>query len=404
MKINFDIDNFIKERVTARQQNLCSKDLQSRATELNEAIQGKSLLVIGGAGTIGAAFIKSCLNYEPASLTVFDISENGLTELVRDLRSTPGLKVPKQFITYPVDFGDAVFRKFMAANGKFDIVANFAAHKHVRSEKDPYSIEALIRNNVIKTRMLFETLTDQCPEHFFCVSTDKAANPANVMGASKKIMEEMILGYQDTMKVTTARFANVAFSNGSLPDGFLSRIAKLQPLSTPSDVKRYFVSPAESGEICMLACICGKNGEILFPKLASESMQRFYDIAIDLVEALGYKPLLCTTEETARLASLELAKGSTQYPIYHFASDTMGEKLYEEFYTESEMVDLKKFSSLGVVSKTDRHSKTEVLQFVDKLEKLFATNVDKSKIVATIESFIPTFAHVDKGLSLDSKM
>lgn len=262
-----NINQFINDFVTERQESLFAHDIQDNAERLTQQTEGKSLLVIGGAGSIGSSFIKAILPFRPSQLVVVDLNENGLAELTRDLRSSAGLFIPQDYRTYTLNFADPIFERIFRANGGFDIVANFSAHKHVRSEKDKYSVQALIENNDIKAKKLLDLLTEFPPRHFFCVSTDKAANPVNIMGASKRIMEDLIMAYADLFPVTTARFANVAFSNGSLPAGWIERIMKKQPLAAPSGVRRYFVSPAESGQICMLACLLGKSGEIFFPKL-----------------------------------------------------------------------------------------------------------------------------------------
>ncbi|MBS1565909.1 MAG: SDR family NAD(P)-dependent oxidoreductase, partial [Bacteroidetes bacterium] len=239
MNLFFNIEQFIGEAVTGRRESLLQKDLANNHDALTNAIQGKTALVIGGAGTIGSSFVRALIRYKPAKLVVADINENGLTELVRDCRSREDLSLPADFKSYPVSFGDKVFEKIFLKEGPFDIVANFAAHKHVRSEKDVFSIEAMIENNVLRAKRLLDLLVKYPPEHFFCVSTDKAANPVNIMGASKKLMEEVVLAYAGTLNITTARFANVAFSNGSLLAGFIDRIMRQQPLSCPSDVKRF---------------------------------------------------------------------------------------------------------------------------------------------------------------------
>jgi FlaA1/EpsC-like NDP-sugar epimerase len=257
--------------------------------------------VIGGAGTIGSSYIKAILKFRISKLVVVDINENGLTELVRDLRSSIEYNISEEFITYPVNFGDRVFEKIFQQHGSFEIVANFAAHKHVRSEKDIFSIEAMIENNVLRARKLLDLLLVYPPEHFFCVSTDKAANPVNIMGASKKLMEELIMAYADKLPIKTARFANVAFSNGSLPLGFLERLNKNQPWSCPRGIRRFFVSPQESGELCLMASIMGESGDIFFPKLDEErDMIPFDEIALDLLKALGLTPDICQTEDEAR--------------------------------------------------------------------------------------------------------
>ena len=303
--------------------------------------------MIGGAGTIGSSYIKAILKFKIRKLVVVDINENGLTELVRDLRSSTGYHLPDEFITYPVNFGERVFEKIFQQHGPFEIVANFAAHKHVRSEKDIFSIEAMIENNVLRARKLLDLLLRFPPEHFFCVSTDKAANPVNIMGASKKLMEELIMTYADRLPIKTARFANVAFSNGSLPLGFLDRLNKKQPWSCPLGIRRFFVSPEESGELCLIASIMGESGDIFFPKLDEErDMIPFDKIALALLKSIGLDPDVCQSEEEAKQKALLLNNDSKSYPIYFFGSDTSGEKAFEEFYTEKETLDNDSFIHL----------------------------------------------------------
>ena len=296
----FQLDRFISRCVTGRPQSLFAADLDAHAAQLREEIAGRKVCVIGGAGSIGSAFIKEILRFGPASLVVVDLSENGLAELTRDLRSTEGLDVPADYRTYTLDFASPIFTRIFLEEGGFDIVANFSAHKHVRSEKDRHSVQALLENNVLKARKLLELLAEIPPRHFFCVSTDKAAGPVNVMGASKRVMEDLIMAYKDRFKVTTARFANVAFSNGSLPDSWMHRLQKKQPLVAPDDVRRYFVSPEESGQICLLACILGRSGEIFFPKLGKEQMLTFSAICDRFLEAQGLEKVALGSEEEAR--------------------------------------------------------------------------------------------------------
>ncbi|MDE5572102.1 MAG: polysaccharide biosynthesis protein, partial [Prevotella sp.] len=271
----FNLSKFIGDYVTGRPVSMFEADILANVEILTREIKGKKVCVVGGAGSIGSSFIKAVLRFEPASVVVVDLNENGLAELVRDVRSTEGLYVPDEFRCYTLNFADPIFERIFREEKGFDIVANFSAHKHVRSEKDRYSVQALIENNDIKAKKLMDLLTVHPPKHFFCVSTDKAANPVNIMGASKRIMEDLVMAYNTHFKVTTARFANVAFSNGSLPDGWIHRLQKKQPLAAPPDVKRYFVSPEESGQICMLACILGKGGEVFFPKLGEDQMLTF---------------------------------------------------------------------------------------------------------------------------------
>ncbi|MBR3551333.1 MAG: polysaccharide biosynthesis protein, partial [Bacteroidales bacterium] len=331
-----NVNTFISENITFREKSMFLQDIESNREQLTREIEGKSVLVIGGAGTIGSSYIRALLPFKPSKLVVVDISENGLTELTRDLRSSYGMFVPEDYRTYPLNYADPIFEKIFRAEGGFDIVANFSAHKHVRSEKDRYSVEALIENNVLKARKLLDLLVEMPPKHFFCVSTDKAANPVNIMGCSKKVMEEMIMAYSKKFKVCTARFANVAFSNGSLLAGFLERMMKRQPLSSPNDVKRYFVSPEESGQICMLACMLGRSGEIFFPKLGEEQMMTFSSICDKFLTQQGYKIKYCSSEEEARKFAAEMPVNSDTYPVYYFGSDTTGEKGFEEFYIPGE--------------------------------------------------------------------
>jgi len=403
--VDFNIDDFISKYVTKRAESLFAPDIQTNKERLQASIEGKTMLVIGGAGSIGSSFIKACLPFKPRSLVVVDVNENGLAELTRDLRSTKDLFIPDDYVSYPINYADSVFEKLFRARKGSDIVANFSAHKHVRTEKDIYSIEALLKNNVINAKRLLDLLKAFPPEAFFCVSTDKAANPVNVMGASKRIMEDLIFSYSDYFPVKTARFANVAFSNGSLPAGFLERIAKYQPISAPTDVKRYFVSPKESGEICMLACMLGHNREVYFPKLDQVSMMTFSDIAEKLLKVLGYNVDKCSSEEEAKEKASQLFNGSRDYPVYFSTSDTTGEKAYEEFFTQAETVDMTRFSSLGVVVNHSTCSKNQVEALFERLEYVFKkSEVTKAEIVMILKDFLPSFEHKEVGRNLDGKM
>ena len=313
--------------------------------------------------------------------------------------------VPEDYITYPMDFASPVFEKMFRKRGGFDIVSNFSAHKHVRSEKDIYSIEALIQNNLFHAKQLLDILTEFPPEEYFCVSTDKAANPVNIMGASKRIMEDVIFAYSDKFPVKTARFANVAFSNGSLPDGFISRIAKLQPLSAPSDVKRYFVSPEESGQICLLACMIGKNREIFFPRLEEAQMMTFDKIATAFLKEQGYEVLQCESDNEAVDRAVELKNGSKRYPVFYSASNTSGEKDYEEFYTNTESVDLDRLKALGVVTGKEIPDIEKIEILFEQLNEVFKKEeTTKEEIVSILTNYLPNFKHIETGKSLDSKM
>ncbi len=408
MQTTFNLDNFIKTFVTKREESLLLSDFEKYNAELNKRINGKKVLVIGGAGTIGSSYIKAILKFNISKLVVVDINENGLTELVRDLRSSTEYNIPNDFITYPVNFGERVFEKIFQQHGPFEIVANFAAHKHVRSEKDIFSIEAMIENNVLRARKLLEILLQFPPEHFFCVSTDKAANPVNIMGASKKLMEEMIMAYSDRLPIKTARFANVAFSNGSLPLGFLDRLNKQQPWSCPLSIRRFFVSPQESGELCLMASIMGESGDIFFPKLDEErDMIPFDQIAIDLLHELGLEPDICQTEDEARLkaATRQPDNQTTRQPIYFFGSDTSGEKSFEEFFTEKEVLDNDSFINLGVVKNSKKRSIQEIDAIFNQLHILFESKeINKAAIVDILKVYLPNFEHIETGKGLDSKM
>lgn len=399
------IPQFIAGYITHRQQSMFAGDMEANNDELAREITGSSVLVIGGAGSIGSSYIRSLLRYKPRKLVVADLSENGLTELTRDLRSTYGLTVPETYLTYPINFADPVFEQLFREEKGFDIVANFSAHKHVRSEKDVYSVKALLYNNVLNPIKLMELLAEYPPRHFFCVSTDKAANPVNIMGCSKKIMEETIMTWSSQFKVSTARFANVAFSNGSLLAGFVERIMKRQPLSAPEDVRRYFVSPEESGQICLIANILGNNREIFFPKLEEKQMMTFSAIADAFVKCLGYTPYRCSCEEEAKRFATEMKAGSTEYPVYYFRSDTTGEKDFEEFFVPGEQVNTDRFESLGVIEGCTAKSKEEVEAYYSFLKELFASpGVTKAEIVTSLKSFVPNFEHKEKGRNLDQKM
>lgn len=381
-----------------------AEDLRERRGLLRERIAGRRVLVIGGAGTIGSSFIRALLPYAPSALVVVDVDENGLAELTRDLRSRHGLTVPADYRTYPISFASPVFDRLLDDEPRFEIVANFAAHKHVRSEKDRYAIEAMIHNNVIAAERLLARLRQRLPERFFCVSTDKAANPVNVMGASKKLMEEVILAYADDMPVTTARFANVAFSNGSLLYGFHERIMRRQPLTAPSDVRRYFVSPEESGQLCLLACVCGEPGDIFYPRLSERQMTTFSTIADAYLRARGLAVEQHPTPHDARAAAERWIAGAP-YPVHYFETDTSGEKSYEEFFTEEEIRDETTFRQLGVIRNAPRLSLAQARDHIAKLQAVFERrDVSKAEIITTLEELLPGFDHHETGKSLDQKM
>ena len=377
------------------------KDVFNNQNLLLKKISNSNFLIIGGAGTIGSSYIKQILKYKPSKITVVDINENGLTELTRDLRSSNLLDYNPDYITYPVNLLSDTFNKVFNSES-WQVVANFSAHKHVRSEKDKISVEALIKNNVFGAIKLLNLCELNPPKYFFSVSTDKAANPVNIMGASKSLMEKLILSKKNKFRVSTARFANVAFSNGSLLDGFIYRLNKKQPLSCPSDIKRFFVTPEQSGQICLLATFLGDTGNIFFPKLDFHNDQIYFkDIALDFLNEIGLDPVLVNSEEEAKQFDLDGNPG--QHPIYFFKTDTSGEKTYEEFYTEDEDYDIHQYDSLGFIK-----TSLESISFygVKKdFDQVFENpNTTKSDIVSVIKKYIPDFQHIETGKHLDQKM
>ena len=378
-----------------------SKDLDIYNDFLNKKIQNSKCLIIGGAGTIGSNYIKQILKFKPSKLVVVDTDENGLTELTRDLRSSTHLDYNPKYITYPVNLLSETFDKIFNSD-EFDIISNFSAHKHVRSEKDIISIEALIKNNVFGAIKLLNLCSKKSPKYFFSVSSDKAANPVNVMGASKSLMENLILSKKDEFRVSTARFANVAFSNGSLLDGFIYTLQKKQPLSCPSDVKRFFVSPEQSGQICLLATFLGDSGNIFFPKLDFHKDQIFFkEIALSFLNEMGFKPELVQSEKEAK--EFDFHTNSKKYPIYFFKTDTSGEKTYEEFFTDDEDFKLNTYESLGYINSPN--VKISFEQVKTDFTRVFNNpNSEKTDIVKIINKYVQDFMHIETGKHLDQKM
>ena len=398
-----DKNSFIEKHITRRSESLFSEDLSNNINKLNKNISNTSVLIIGGAGTIGKSFIKQLLYFKPSKIVVVDTNENELTELTRDLRSEHNQFVPKTYLTYPMDFGDEVFEKMFHNEGPFNIVANFAAFKHVRSEKDIYSIESMINNNIFKASSLMNLLLNNKPEHFFCVSTDKASRPINVMGASKKLMEELIMSYSSEIKITTARFANVAFSNGSLLAGYLERFDKKQPISCPSNIRRFFVSPEESGQICLLACILGKSGDIFFPKLNENNLISFKEITEILFRSMNVDIKICSSEFEAKIEAKKISD-KNPYPVYFFKSNTTGEKIFENFYSKSDLVDNNKFKSLGIIKNTKQIRLEEVEKNLNNLKLSFKNLKDKSTIIELLKNILDDFNHEEKDRNLDQQM
>ena len=442
--ITFDIEKFVRKCMTKRPVSLLAADFAKYSTEMHAAIDGKKMLVVGGAGTIGSNYVKAALrSFKPAAMYVVDIDENQLTELTRELRAGSEYTVPATYVTEPIDLGSKLFEKFFKAHGPFDIVANFAARKHVRAERDVHSIEAMCETNVFMAKKLLDLFVQNPPEAFFCVSTDKAANPVNVMGATKKLMEETIMAYRDVLPIKTARFANVAFSNGSLPISWLNRIAKKQPLSCPLGIRRFFVSPIESGELCLAASVLADSGDIVYPKLdENKDMIPFDAVVRDMLEDMGLGCHACASTAEAMQAmhemindkrlmindgenspsekvensttynlSLNTYRSSTTYhsptgyPVEFFGSDTDGEKTFEEFYTATDEKDETKFVNLGVVKNSKKRSIAEVESIFANLHRVFDTSgATKEDVVEVLKEYLPNFHHISKGKSLDGRM
>jgi len=390
----------IKETIIKKHINF-EKDLNKFDEKLSLNIKGNNILIIGGAGTIGSSYIKQILKYKPSKITIVDTNENGLTELTRDLRSSNLLDYNPEYITYPVNLLSDTFDKIFNTD-RWQVVANFSAHKHVRSEKDKISVEALIKNNVFGAIKLLNLCEVNTPKYFFSVSTDKAANPVNIMGASKSLMEKLILSKKDQFRVSTARFANVAFSNGSLLDGFIYRLNKKQPLSCPNDIKRFFVTPEQSGQICLFATFLGETGNIFFPKLDFHKDQIYFkQIALDFLNKNGFEPQLVESEKEAK--EFDFDSNPSKYPIYFFKTDTSGEKTYEEFYTEEEDYEINRYDSLGFINTQDIKISFEDVEA--DFENVFNNpNSQKSDIINIIKKYVPDFMHIETGKHLDQKM
>lgn len=391
-------------QLIGRENPLFEKDIQKHEKELTKIIQSSTFLVIGGAGSIGQAVTKEIFKRNPLKLHVVDISENNMVELVRDIRSTYGY-IDGDFQTFALDIGSLEYDAFIKFDGKFDYVLNLSALKHVRSEKDPFTLMRMIDVNVFNTNKTIEQSINSGVKKYFCVSTDKAANPVNMMGASKRIMEMFLMRQSQHIPISTARFANVAFSDGSLLHGFNQRIQKRQPIVAPSDVKRYFVTPQESGELCLMSCIFGENRDVFFPKL-SESLHliSFAEIAVKYLEQLGYEPHLCESEEEAR-ELMKTLPDQKKWPCLFMKSDTTGEKDFEEFFTDKEILDLEKFNNLGIIKNPLEIEESKLLKFENAIKNLRnAQEWTKSDILDLFHMMIPDFGHKETGKYLDSKM
>lgn len=387
-----------------RNKELFIEDIKIHSIQLADIVSSSSFLVLGGAGSIGQAVVKEIFKRNPKKLHVVDISENNLVELVRDIRSSFGY-IEGDFQTVALDIGTEEYDAFIQADGKYDYVLNLSALKHVRSEKDPYTLMRMINVNILNTIKTINQSVVGGARKYFCVSTDKAANPANMMGASKRIMEMFLMRCSKNISISTARFANVAFSDGSLLHGFNQRLDKKQPIVAPNDIKRYFVTPKESGELCLMSCIFGENRDIFFPKL-SESLHliSFSDIAVKYLQDKGYTPLLCNSEDEAR-SLIDEINNNAEWPCLFSDSDTTGEKDFEEFFTENEVLDMERFHNLGVIKNPEGFDSSKLDYFASEIEQIKKRGVwNKQEIVDLFKFMIPDFNHKETGKYLDSKM
>lgn len=387
-----------------RKNRLFTQDISNKKKELEKIISSSKFLVLGGAGSIGQAVVKEIFKRNPLKLHVVDISENNMVELVRDIRSSFGY-IDGDFQTFALDIGSIEYDAFWQADGDYDYILNLSALKHVRSEKDPFTLMRMIDTNIFNTDKTLKQSIEKGVKKYFCVSTDKAANPVNMMGASKRIMEMFVHRRSKDINVSMARFANVAFSDGSLLHGFNKRIEKKQPIVAPSDIRRYFVIPEESGELCLMSCIFGENRDIFFPKLSADlNLITFSEIAKRYLEEKGLEPLICETENEAR----ELAKSDdieNKWPCLFTKSDTTGEKDFEEFFTDGEILDMERFQNLGII-KNDLDFDADKLELFEKIISELKENRqwNKEQLIELFFELIPDFGHKETGKYLDSKM
>jgi len=391
-------------KLIGRTEPLFDDDISNCRKELELLVSNSRFLVIGGAGSIGQAVTREIFKRNPLALHIVDISENNVVELVRDIRSTLGY-INGDFRTFALDCGSNEYRALINSSKGYDYFLNLSALKHVRSEKDPFTLMRLIEVNILNTIKTIQMAKVQGAKKYFCVSTDKAANPVNMMGASKRIMEMFLMRESESVEISTARFANVAFSDGSLLHGFNQRFAKRQPISAPNDVRRYFVTPQESGELCLMSCLLGKNRDIFFPKLSDQlHLTTFADIAERYITNFGYKPYHCSSEQEARDRSAELI-ASKRWPCYFFKSDTSGEKDFEEFFTDNEILDMDRFQNVGVIKNEANFSSNILDNFIKVIHQLRSETVwEKAPIVDLFNKMIPDFDHKETGKYLDERM
>ncbi|PNX52934.1 MAG: UDP-N-acetylglucosamine 4,6-dehydratase [Thermoplasmata archaeon M9B2D] len=387
-----------------RNEELFGHDIEKHDSELRQIIESSSFLVIGGAGSIGQAVSREIFMRNPRKLHVVDLSENNLVEAVRDIRSSMGY-IDGDFRSFALDCGSWEFDAFFNAEGPYDYILNLSALKHVRSEKDPYTLMRMIEVNIFNTEKTMRLALVSGAKKYFCVSTDKAANPVNMMGASKKIMEYFLMRMSLQLPISTARFANVAFSDGSLLHGFNQRLQKRQPISAPRDIRRYFVTPKESGELCLMSCLLGENRDIFFPKLSEKlHLITFADIAVKYLADLGYEAYACESEDEARGRAEELI-AQRQWPCYFFDSDTTGEKDFEEFYTNSETLDMGRFESLGIIKNDPLYEEDKLMMFEERIEKMKREGRwERVDLIDLFNQMIPNFNHKETGKFLDNRM
>ncbi|PNX53415.1 MAG: UDP-N-acetylglucosamine 4,6-dehydratase [Thermoplasmata archaeon M9B2D] len=387
-----------------RNEELFGHDIEKHDSELRQIIESSSFLVIGGAGSIGQAVSREIFMRNPRKLHIVDLSENNLVEAVRDIRSSMGY-IDGDFRSFALDCGSWEFDAFFNAEGPYDYILNLSALKHVRSEKDPYTLMRMIEVNIFNTEKTMRLALESGAKKYFCVSTDKAANPVNMMGASKKIMEYFLMRMSLQLPISTARFANVAFSDGSLLHGFNQRLQKRQPISAPRDIRRYFVTPQESGELCLMSCLLGENRDIFFPKLSEKlHLITFADIAVKYLADLGYEAYACESEDEARGRAEELI-AQRQWPCYFFDSDTTGEKDFEEFYTNNETLDMGRFESLGIIKNDPLYDEDKLMMFEERIEKMKREGRwERVDLIDLFNQMIPNFNHKETGKFLDNRM
>ena len=389
---------------TGRERSLFAGDLDDHRADISERLKGSRVAVVGAAGSIGFSTVRAILEFSPQTMALFDLDENGLVEVIRELRSSPAIRPPDELVELPIGLGSSEFARYFSDQEPFDFILNLSALKHVRSEKDVYSLIRMVDTNVLFLNDFVRNLPRPC-RNFFSVSSDKAVNPGSLMGATKMVMERVLLSHADVQHYSSARFANVAFSNGSLPFGLLQRLQKRQPLAAPKDVRRYFISHEEAGHLCLLSSILGENGDVFFPKLEGLTEKTFPEIAVELLSMLGYEAFECGTEDEAR-ASIEELLPRKKWPCLFTSSDTSGEKPFEEFYGEGDSLELNRFHCVGVVKQTvngvDTAATDEFIRFARTAKS--RPDVSKTDYVAALERVIPSLEHIHSEKSLDEKM